>query len=113
MSFIEDLEEIEKELVDWAYDTINEIVDVLSEGGRPFGQKPQTTIEQLEEYETLQAKPEAWAKWITDQTTFFIQKLKDSGLDDKQIASVHPWDVIIRMAVQYSYDMEKKYAIPS
>lgn len=105
-TFLEDLEELEPQIVDWAYNTINQIVDILTDGGKPYGLEEQTMDERIAEYMVLRDNPDACARWLQQQLDFLIKKLSDSGLDPKQINSVHPYDVVFRLGMHYSATME-------
>lgn len=105
MTFIEDCEEVEKLATDWAFNLIGEIVETLSHG-KPYGLEPQTKSEKLDEYNTIRGNPQGWYSWMESNIQTLVQKLHESGLDDKQIAQAHPYDVVIRLAMDYSKKME-------
>lgn len=106
MPFIQDLKEIEQIVTDWAYNLVTETVDALTKDAQPFALDPQTKEEKLREYLAIKGNPEKWASWLQSTTETLVKKLGESGLDERQIATTHPYDTVIRIAMKYSYDME-------
>ena len=106
VSYIDELEEVVDIVATWAYEVVEEVITAISPDGKPFGMKPKTQEEKIEEYLVLRGNPEKWGQWITSNADFITKKLRESGVAEDKVLSVHPYDLAIRLAVKYSADME-------
>lgn len=109
MSFITDLEELVDEVSDWASDTIQNIVSLLSPDGKPFGVEELSDDEALEAYLMIRNNPDAWLNFINEKATYVINRLTQEGLGQDSISAVHPYDIAINYAYRYSAEMESLY----
>lgn len=107
MSYIDELEEVEVVVSDWAVNIVNLAITALSPNGRPYGHVEQSDQEMLNEYFGLRGDPEAWAKYLGDLILQSNQRLQDAGLNPEQIKACHVEDTVQKFALQYSYDMEQ------
>jgi len=107
MSYITDMEEVIDEVADWAVSLIQETISALMPDGKPFLMELKTEDDQIEEYMALRGNPEAWTKFIAENTSAIILELQDSGLDADLINTVHPADIAQKFAISWSADMEK------
>ena len=106
MTFVRDIEEAVEELADWTVETVNEIIGEIMADGKPFFLEPKTELEELEEYAGVRGNPEAWTKWIAEQTGAIIMELQDSAVAPDLIISVHPVDIAQKVAIDWSARME-------
>lgn len=106
MSFVTDVEDVIEELSDWVVETVMEIVDAIMPDGKPFFKELPTLDEQIQEYMTLRGNPEAWTKWMAEQTVFIVTELQDSAVPPDMILSVHPVDIAQKAAIAWSAEME-------
>ena len=107
-TFIEDQEEVVPIVRDWAVGIINDAVVSLTKDGRPFGSDIMTPEQQMEEYMKLRGNPEAYMKYIDSKARDLMNQLLKDGLDEESIASIHPYDIAIRFAIDWSSRMEKE-----
>ena len=106
-SFITDIETTIPEIVsDWAVKVIGKAVDALMPDGRPWGMVKQTVDEQLQDYLQLRGSPEAWDSLRLEQSVAIAQKLTESGLDESDVLSLHPFDMATKFALAMSVRME-------
>lgn len=106
-SYVTDLEEITELVSDWAVKLIEEITEALLENGRPFDTVELTNEEKLQEYLKYRGNPEAWAQYVNSMAEKIFNTLQENGVSVDAIASVHPVDIALRFAYQYSYEMER------
>lgn len=104
--FIPELDTIAEMVSDWAVDNILRAYNVLTPDGRPFGYVERSMSDRLQDYIALKGNPQAWMQYISESTQSIMEKLSDNGLDASTIASVHPWDIACRYALEYSGEME-------
>lgn len=107
-SYIADLEQVYKEVAKWCEDAIREIIHVLAPDGRPFGMAAKSEEEQLMEYLSIRGNSEKWLQWIVSNADFITQKLREGGVAEDKILSVHPYDLAVRLAYSWSAEMEEK-----
>ena len=107
-TFIEDMEALVDKVSDWGVDVILDSVEQLTKDGRPFGAVAMSPEIQMEEYMKLRGNPEAFVKYIDSKARDLITQLMEDGIAEEDIASVHPYDIAINFAIEWSYDMEKK-----
>jgi hypothetical protein len=108
MSFISQVEASVEEVAEWGATLIDRAVTALSPpDGRPFLYAEQSELESIIEYMDLRGEPELWAKWIGDTAGEIMKKLQDAAVPPDEIMAVHPVDIAIKMAIEYSYDMEQ------
>lgn len=103
---IKDLEETVDVVADWAYLTIQKIVEVLSPDGRPFGYTELTDEEQLNEYYVYRGDAELWQSKLAETVDDIVKRLSESQLTPEQISSVHPMDIAQKYLIDYSAEME-------
>lgn len=108
MSFVKAIEEVIDELSDWAVETVLKLLDEIMPDGKPFFKEPMTIEEELEEYYGVRGDPEAWTKWMAQQTVDIILELQDSAVPPDMILSVHPADIAQKTAVEWSANMEQE-----
>lgn len=100
-------------LVEIVSDRLSEIVilainALIEDGRKPFGWSEMTDEEKLEEYGVLRNSPDAMYRYMDAKIQGFIQKLKESGLDDEQIAEIQPYTIVIVRILNEWYQMEKQ-----
>ncbi len=101
---VDDMEQISEQVVRKLFSDYEAIMEKLMPDGRPFMQLVLEDEDKIEHYEKLRGNPEAWGEFITLQTEEIVAKLQ--GLAPDIISAVHPVDVAIRMAIDYSSRME-------
>ena len=107
-TFIEDMEALVDIVSDWGVDVVLDSVAQLTKDGRPFGAELRSSEIQMEDYMKLRGNPEAFAKHIDSKARDLITQLTEEGIAEEDIASIHPYDIAIKFAIDWSYDMEKK-----
>ncbi len=108
-SFIADAEEIVDEVAEWGAEYVDRVVEALSPDGRPFGMEKRNDEELIKDYVTnLRGNPDAWANRIRTMVAKGQQRLQQAGLTQDQIAGVHLYDVVERLNIEYSVQMERK-----
>lgn len=104
-----ELEEVVEIVSDRLADLVITAIDALTGGtGVPFDWEAMSKEEQQENYLLLRHSPDAWTRYIEGKTQGFIQKLKDQGLDEEKIASIHPYSVVMTRVLSWSAEMEKE-----
>ena len=106
MSFISEIETVVEEVADWGADLVERAVNALAPDGRPFGYVELDDQEQILAYMDMRGNPEAWAKYIGDLAGQLMMKLQEAAVPPDEIKAIHPIDIAIKFAIQYSYDME-------
>ena len=107
-SFVVELEDVIEHVSDWAVKLIEDAIQILTMGDRPFDTVVLSNEEAADEYATaLRGNPEAWFNYIENIAQGLIGKLKASGMADDKIYSLHPYDLAFRMAADHSLKMEK------
>lgn len=106
-TFVEEIEDIVDALTDWAEEQVEIIVKVLSPSGRPYDQKSKTNQERISEYMLLRSNSQSWQDWINERANQIIQSLAASAVDQTLIEGIHPYDIALRYALDYSYRMER------
>lgn len=107
-TFISHAEEIVDDVAQWGIDRVNLIVEALAPDGRPFGMERRSQREELEEYMQLyRGNPEAWLGKVEDMVTRITTILTDAGVQQDDIAKVHPYSIAQAWALHYSARMEK------
>ena len=107
-TFIEDMEKIVESVSDWGVEVVVNAVEQLTTDGRPFGAVVMPPEVQMEEYMKMRGNPEAFAKYIDSKARDLITQLIEDGLAEEDIASVHPYNIAIQFAIDWSAQMEKK-----
>lgn len=107
-SFVEEMEEMIEIVSDWCVEVVEDVVEALTEGGRPFDTVSLSKEDKMEEYSAYRGNPQKWIDWITQRATTIIEKLSENGVDQPGIESVHPWDIAIKLALQYSIELESE-----
>lgn len=105
-SFVALLEEMEQELLDWATQYEDTMVEALSPGGRPFGMVRKPMDELLEDYKAIRGNPAAWSRFIDERLVAALQEAGDAPLDE--VKRRHLYDIVVRWVVQYSVMMERE-----
>lgn len=108
MTFIDLLESVIDIVSDAAVKQIESVTTALAPDGRGFGLTFQTDDEMIADYMQLRGNPQAWGDYIFSAVQQIEQKLSESALDPQAIASVHPFDIAQKAAIQYSAEMEGK-----
>ena len=108
-SFVDDVELIADEIADWVAVTVNDTVRYLSPNGRPLGEQKMTPEEQLISYLQMRGNVMAWQQFIDGYAQQIIQRVSSEGVNPEVIASIHPYDLAVAFAVDYSARMEKLY----
>lgn len=107
MSFMNEIEEVEDEVADWAVKVIQEIVDVLRPDGRPYRMQKDSLEKQLTDYTVMVlGGPEAILAVMEEDANFIIKKLEDGGIEANLILTVHPYDLAMRLLLVHSAEME-------
>lgn len=107
-TYIDTLEQVIETVSDYAVQAVVDVTAALAPDGRGFGQVPETEEAQIEAYMKLRGDPMAWGDFIFSAAQEIEQKLAESAVSPDLIASVHPFDIAQKYAIQYSADMEKK-----
>lgn len=106
MTYIDQLERVADEVSDWATAMILRIYETLAPDNRGWDETLQSEEDQINDYIMLRENPEAWGQYIFELAQDIQTKLADAGLPSDDIASVHPWDLAQKFALDYSFRME-------
>lgn len=107
-SYIDFLEDVIVDISEWAASYVEMVVNALAPDGRVFGMKKLTEREELALYrEQLRGNPEAWSAWVEERVQSIKKLLSESGLGEDVFRATHPYDVVERFALKYSYRMER------
>ena len=104
---LERVEELVEILSDRAVETIERTIEHITTEGRPFGAITKSLEIQHEDYMKVRGNPEAYARYIDSKARDLINQLMEDGIAEEDIASIHPYDIAIRFAIDWSYQMEK------
>ena len=105
---VRQMEDLTEQVAEWVVEMIDLVFEAICPDGRPFGMERQTQAEQLETYVTnLRGNPQGWVNWVTERVNQVFTHLAD--LPPEMQASVHPWDIVERAALEYSARMEALY----
>lgn len=107
-TYIDTLEMVIETVSDYAVSAIVDVTAALAPDGRGFGQELQSEEAQIEDYMKLRGDALAWGDFIFSTAQQIEQKLAESAVSPDLIASVHPFDIAQKYAIQYSADMERK-----
>lgn len=105
-TFIDDLDDVVEIVSSWAADLITEVIDALSPDGRAFGQVKLTPNEEMDLYHQYRGSPDAWLRYIDALVNDITSKLSAAGMSAPDIASIHPYDIALKMAYKWSAEME-------
>ena len=105
---IKELEDTIDIVSDWAVEAVQVVLKVISPDGRPFGYEEETDEDQIIQYLQYKSSPESWAERVGELTGELMQKLRDNGLSEDQIISIHPIDIVQKYLIAYSVEMEEK-----
>lgn len=105
-SFPEFTEEVEDSVLEWAVDMAESIVAALTPDGRPFGEVLKPEEQQVEEYKAIRDDPDAWAMKIRGWVAKTVQTAQAIGVQEADMASIHPYDIAQAFAYQYAEKME-------
>lgn len=107
MTYVDQLERVTDEVSDWAVGIIQRVYETLAPDNRGWDEVLQSEEDQLNDYIMLRGNPEAWGQYLYELAEDISTKLMDAGLPSDDIASVHPWDLAQKFALDYSVRMEK------
>ena len=107
-SFVGVLEELEGIIVDWSKKYVDDMVNALSKGGRPFGMEKKSRKEMLQDYMHLHGNVDAWRAFIRDRLVQALSDVDQSNLEDAQAR--HLANVVFLWVLQYGSDMGKLLA---
>lgn len=110
MSFIAQMEDVAEIVSDWVVDSVFHVFEVLCPDGRPWGWVEEPLEDQILDYMYLRGDPQAWAAKILEDAEAIQAKLMESGLPPAEITSIHPYDLAIKFALDYSRTMEEAIA---
>lgn len=118
VAITKELEEVVKIVSDRLSKLVTDAIIALTGGdGVPFDWEELDKREEIENYKLLKGSPDAFNNYIEQKAQGFIQKLKDLGLDDEQIHSIRPYEIVLVAVLNWSVKMEKKLedinAVPS
>ena len=108
-SFVSDAEQVADEIADWVSAVVDDIVQYLSPGGRPFGEQKLTPAMELEQYLEMRGDPDAWVQFIDMHAQHIIQRISGEGVNPEIVVSLHPYDIAVNYAINYSAKMEAMY----
>lgn len=106
MSFVTDMDEIVDSVSDWASELVDDIVMALSPDGKPFQERKMSKQEQVAEYLQIRGDPAQWQLWIDARAQAIVNHFMAEGLDPSTLESIHPYDIAISYAIDYSAKME-------
>lgn len=106
-TFVDITEQMIEDLANAVEDYIDTIIDGLMPDGRPFGMEPENIDKQLVEYMQLRGNASAWWDWMAVRVEHIIAKAQEILPPDK-LSKIHPWDIVLRFALNYSAKMEKE-----
>lgn len=105
-TFVDNLEAVVEDVAQFGAEVVEMVVDRLMPDGRPFWMEKKTADQMLMEYTmNLRGNPEAWAAKIREIVEQLMKSL--NGLPDDVIASAHPYNIAIAVAIQHSARMEQ------
>ena len=80
--------------------------------GKPFGTEPVSEQEQVQRYleAGMHDNPDANMNWIREKVGLLVDQLKQYGVTDDKINSVHPYDIVAYAGLVWSGHMEEKLA---
>ena len=107
-SFVDEMEEIVDIVSDWGVETIMKAIEDL--GNRPFDSVELSVEQQLEDYLKLRGNPQAWSTYIDGKATELITQLQADCVPGDDIVSIHPHDIAIKYAIDWSSRMEMEIA---
>lgn len=106
MTYVDQLERVADEVSDWATAVIFRVYETLAPDNRGWDETIQSEEDQINDYVMLRGNPEAWGQYLFELAEDISTKLMDAGLPSDDIASVHPWDLAQKFALDYSVRME-------
>ena len=108
-SFVSDAEQVADDIAEWVAEIVDDIVKHLSPDGRPFGEAKKTKAMQLEEYLELRGDPAKWLIFLDTHAQRIIERVSAEGVSPEIVASLHPYDIAVSYAINYSAEMEQEY----
>ena len=105
-SYPEFTEAVERDVVEWAVDLVDSVAAALMPDGRPFGMVQKSQDEQLSEYMVIRDDPAAWQDKIRGWVAHTMETARAIGVEEGDMASVHPYDIAEAFAFQYAAKME-------
>lgn len=110
-TFISHAEEIVDDVAQWGVDYVNRVIEVLAPDGRPFGMERRSRRDQVRDYvQNVRGKEDVWRLRVEDTANRIVTLLKEAGVKDDDIASVHPYSIALKLQFQYSSTMERYLA---
>lgn len=106
-TFVDITESMIDDLTDAIEDYIDTIIDALMPDGRPFGMEPKSMDKQIVEYMQLRGNAAAWWDWMAIRVEHLMAKAQEI-LPPEKLEKLHPWDIVLRFAFNYSAKMEKE-----
>ena len=106
------LPELAESVLDDAVESVRQdieyILDAFMPDGRPFGTEKLSEEDQLAKYvgDGLHDNPDAAMNWIREHVLKLVDMMKAFGIDDQQIMSVHPYDIVETAGLIWSGHME-------
>ena len=108
-TFIDEFEAVAEIVAERLKELVDDLVDSLAPDGRPLGYEKQSEREQLRDYEVnLRDNREAWALWIRTRVGKIQEQLM--GQPPEIIASISPYDIAIKYALDFERKMEARLA---
>lgn len=102
------LEDVIADLSAWAVDYIDTVINAIAPDGRVFGMEKLSEKEELMLYRNqLRGNKEAWDAWRDERVNNVKELIAKSGLGEDVIRAVHPFDLVERYALKFSYRMER------
>lgn len=106
-SFIDELDEVEYLCAKELAEEINEMIELLSPDGRPFGMEPESPEVARAKYEALVADPEGWLKWMQERYDRFRKDTQ--GIPPERFLAVGLTDEVLRsIVVAYALNFRER-----
>lgn len=105
-TWIDEMEELAQLAANDLYEEYNDILDTLAPDGRAWGLEKRTTREQVAEYVALglHDNEQSWIEWMNQRVAEIAKATAD--LDPQSVAAIHPWDIVVRYALDLASKME-------
>ena len=106
LTWVDELEDLADVAAEDLYAEYNHVLDAIAPDGRVWGMAKRTKREQLAEYVALglHDNEQAWIQWMTERVAEISTALAD--VDPEVVASIHPWDIVVRYALELASSME-------
>jgi hypothetical protein len=110
-AFADEMDELVEEIAGWAADSIEEALDAIMGNDRPIFTEKKSEREQVTDYLKMRSDPMAWQQWMQERDEELRERIgvvfEAMQVPPEFIASIHPFDIVVRQALVYSRRMER------